>query len=201
MKTIQAILYIILISNLHMSAQKTFQREDSFASEFFRKTYALMVFDKYDGEIISNGDLIQYDSTALRVWTNNIEVRQIFTSGIFYPAIFYEKRIYGNSSFTRPMTKKDEAILPSPVSVLEDTIKIKIPIKDTIRLSNIEELSFLSQSPKLKRFRMWVYRGRLINPIVYFFELRNDEATETTSLSDFIKGSRLSFVQEAWVII
>ena len=65
----------------------------------------------------------------------------------------------------------------------------------------IEELGFLTKSHKIKRFKMWVNRNRIINLVVYFIELTNDKVTMDTDLGTFISGSSLTFVREAWVII
>jgi len=68
-------------------------------------------------------------------------------------------------------------------------------------ISDLEELKFLSKSPKVKRYRMWVYFPEMANPQVYFFELSNDKATDKTNLTDFIKKSKLTFIKDGWVIM
>jgi hypothetical protein len=70
-----------------------------------------------------------------------------------------------------------------------------------LKLSDLEEQPFLSHSVKIKRFKVWFWMPKLANPIVYFFEITNKTATQDTNLSDFIKGSKLTFVKEGWVII
>jgi hypothetical protein len=72
---------------------------------------------------------------------------------------------------------------------------------DTLQISVLEEQTFLSNSPKIKRFKFWLYTKGLLNPTVYFIELTNNKATKNSSLIDFFKGSRLTFAKKAWLII
>ncbi|MES2487868.1 MAG: hypothetical protein V4581_18210 [Bacteroidota bacterium] len=69
-----------------------------------------------------------------------------------------------------------------------------------IKIENLEELEFLS-TPQIKRYRFWLWRENFMNPQVYLFELQNSSATENTSTEDFIKGSKLTFVKDGWIII
>ncbi len=70
-----------------------------------------------------------------------------------------------------------------------------------LRISNIEELEFLSKSPKIKRFRFLVFRPKMSNPQVYFFELTNERANDYTDWDSFIINAKLTFVKEGWIII
>ena len=85
--------------------------------------------------------------------------------------------------------------------MLNDTIEQKGIKYDTATISTVEELTFLTKSAKIRRFKMWVKRRPLINPVDYFIELTNTNARKETDLATFIKGSSLTFVREAWIII
>ena len=41
----------------------------------------------------------------------------------------------------------------------------------------------------------------MANPQVYLFELRNENATEKTDWEKWIKGSKLTFLKDGWIII
>ncbi|MFP9113803.1 hypothetical protein ACLI1A_07655 [Flavobacterium sp. RHBU_3] len=71
----------------------------------------------------------------------------------------------------------------------------------SLNITDLQELKFLSTSPTIKRFRFWLLRENFANPQVFFFELQNENATIDTSLQDFIKGAKLTFVKEGWIII
>jgi hypothetical protein len=68
-------------------------------------------------------------------------------------------------------------------------------------ISNIVELTNLNPSQTVKRFKFLMYMKRIGNPTVYFFELTNKAASKTTDLKTFIKGSRLTFLKQGWVMI
>ena len=66
---------------------------------------------------------------------------------------------------------------------------------------NIEEKSPLNHSVKIKRFEVWVYLPTMANPTVYLFELTNEEATNNMTIAEFIKGARLTFFKQGWIIV
>ncbi|HEY4936873.1 MAG TPA: hypothetical protein VII44_09850 [Puia sp.] len=125
--------------------------------------------------------------------------------GIFYPGIFNDPRIYDTSkksiSFTKPIAQNEKAPKNHGSPMLNDTIEQKGIKYDTATISTVEELTFLTKSAKIRRFKMWVKRRPLINPVDYFIELTNTNARKETDLATFIKGSSLTFVREAWIII
>lgn len=71
----------------------------------------------------------------------------------------------------------------------------------SLRIGSLEELEFLSNNPKVKRFRFWLYPPNMANPQVYLFELTNENANEKTDWKSFIKKAKLTFVKDGWIII
>ncbi|GLB48735.1 hypothetical protein [Neptunitalea lumnitzerae] len=71
----------------------------------------------------------------------------------------------------------------------------------SLNIGSLEELKFLSDNPKVKRFRFWLYRPNMANPQVYVFELTNYKATEKTDWKSFIKDAQLTFVKDGWIIL
>jgi hypothetical protein len=70
---------------------------------------------------------------------------------------------------------------------------------NAVTISDVEDLAFLSPSPTIKRLRFLLDRKLLLNPIVCFIELTNDEATAHTDILLFIRGARLTFFKEGWI--
>jgi hypothetical protein len=68
-------------------------------------------------------------------------------------------------------------------------------------ISDLEEQSFLSHSIKVKRFKLLILTPYFTNPTVYFLEITNNKATDKTDLENFIKGSKLTFLKDAWIDI
>jgi hypothetical protein len=72
---------------------------------------------------------------------------------------------------------------------------------DGLKISNLHEPKFLSTDPTIKRFKFWVFRNGLANPQVYFIDLTNKDADKTTDMNTFLKGSTLTFVKSAWIVL
>lgn len=68
-------------------------------------------------------------------------------------------------------------------------------------ISSLEELKFLNPSPKVKRFKFWLFSKNTSNPTVYLLEITNEQATEKTDLKTFIENGKLSFLKKGWTII
>jgi len=71
----------------------------------------------------------------------------------------------------------------------------------SLQISDLEELEFLSDSPKVKRFRFWLFLPYIQNPQVYVFELRNEKANEKTKWENWIKNAKLTFLKDGWIIL
>ncbi|WP_224996864.1 hypothetical protein [Cesiribacter sp. SM1] len=125
----------------------------------------------------------------------------------------YKKQVYPR--FKRILiTEKDNVISfgPTTIELLTNSPDL-LPIFTTglfyprildshsLRISDLEELKFLSDSPTVKRFRFWLYHPNRANPQVYFFELTNEKADENTDIKAFIEGASLTFVKDGWIIL
>ena len=71
----------------------------------------------------------------------------------------------------------------------------------SLKITDLHEVKFLSTMSTVKRFKFWVFRNGLENPQVYFIELTNELANETTDMTTFLKGSTLTFVKPAWIVL
>jgi len=70
----------------------------------------------------------------------------------------------------------------------------------SLRISDVEELDFLNESKKIKRFRFLLWNEIIMHPTVYFFEMTNDKATKKTDLNSFIENSELTFLKSGWIM-
>ena len=84
---------------------------------------------------------------------------------------------------------------------INEQVFYKINRNDLFNISELEELQFLSNDSEIKRFRFWSFHLGMANPQVYYFELTNESATKNTSLEDFIKNSKLTFVKSGHIIL
>ena len=149
-------------------------QEDYWAKIQFERNYSKKTFTRYVGEVVrADSNLFKYGDQTLKVYATPDSLRSIFGLGLFYSTIIYENG--------------QMAILTSPG-------------KDTMTISNLEELKFL-RKPTCRRFRMLIYVRKMINPILSFIELTNDKATIDTPAGLFIQGALLTYFNEYSILI
>lgn len=73
--------------------------------------------------------------------------------------------------------------------------------EDSLRITDLQELKYVSNGSACKRFSLWLFRKWLANPQVYYFELTNETAVTVTGLKEFIKGSRLTYFNPGGIIL
>jgi len=117
-------------------------------------------------------------------------LKMILKKGILYPQLI--------SGFTTEKRTSEKELDSLSVS---ERYFYELSRGDNLTISNLEELKFLSDSPKIKRFRFWLIRPKSANPEVYLFELTNENADKNTKLKKFIKSSKLTFLKNGWVVI
>jgi hypothetical protein len=70
-----------------------------------------------------------------------------------------------------------------------------------LKISQFEEVNYLSDTPKIKRFKFWVWYENRVNPQVYFIELTNKKALNSTDFREFCRNANLTFIKKAWINI
>ena len=166
------------------------EQENYWAQEFFAKKYVKQNYSRFNGKVKEAGRRkLKYDKKFFNLNGVSNSLISIFKKGIIYPQLINGK---ANSE------KINFDIDSLPVS---QTFFHKIKNSNSFSISNLEELTFLSGSIKVKRFRFWLNEPNRINPQVYLFELTNKEAIKETTLEDFISNSKLTFFKAGWIII
>ena len=153
------------------------EQEDFWAQEFFKNQYEKQNHDKFSEKISVIVDKEILDGNGNHFYFDNKiqfgnRILNIQLSDLKYQSIFTSGILY-----------------PEVIS------------SDDIRIGALEELTFLSNSNKIKRFRMWISYPKRANPEVYLFELINDKASEKTKWNDFIENAELTFIKNGWIII
>ncbi len=167
------------------------EQENYWAEKVFENEYKKQQYDKFKGKIeVINDNEIKFENKILFVDCPK-EYLSIFISGIFYPQL-----IIGNGENVKILSNQEQEKL-SP----EEKFNYNFRRNDNISISAFEELTFLSNSPKIKRFRFWYFRPGFANPQVYFFELTNETAELNTSLENFLANAKLTYIKAAHIII
>jgi len=186
--------------------------------QFFEKNYKKFEYPKFIGDIkisdskIQFGEINYFDERQYVEYSSlEPEYQLIFEKGLLYPNLFLEGM---GVSFRKASDAKDvkntNSINNKKTDTLySDTLNIENPNVERIciieKICCFEELTFLSDSPKVKRFQFWLFSKfgdvYMMNPNVYFFELTNEAANEETDLKSFIENAKLTFIRYAWTII
>ncbi|RZL40794.1 MAG: hypothetical protein EOP00_26115 [Pedobacter sp.] len=187
------LLFFITLANAQERIfQNQGEQEDYWTEELFRNEYVKQSFERFKGKVtVIDKNTVTFDNKTLTIWAFEPALLEILTEGIFYPQILI------GSEENQPIKNSEELKMMS----VEERISYKMTKNDSLKISDFEEVKFLSKSPKVKRFRFWNFRSGFANPMVYFIELTNEDATETTDLKTFIKSAQLTFVKSGWLIL
>jgi hypothetical protein len=140
----------------------------------------------------------QEDSWAIQLFEKNYS-KQIFKK--YKGDIFVNGDTikYSNFSILAFVPTKFKLIFSS--GILYPEIIMSLGPSKIYAIGNFEEQFFLENSTTHKRFKFWLTRKELSNPVACFIELTNQSATDKTYVETFIKGASLTFYKEGWLII
>jgi hypothetical protein len=77
-------------------------------------------------------------------------------------------------------------LIPSDV-LYTDTLK-------KVSVCCFEQFEYLKTKKTARRFKLWKYDGRFVNPTAFYFELTNNNSDKETDLKTFIEGAKLTFM-------
>jgi len=165
------------------------EQEEYWGKKFFEEKYQREDYRKYQGDIKYDGkQAFRYGENVLQVFDINPALLEIFSEGLLYNGVFIGEN------------NAPAIVIPDSVSVMERAW-YNFTRHDSLIITNIGRVSSTGASRKVKRFRCWLSLPGRANPIVYFFELTNERATVLTGTRKFIKGARLTFLKEGWIIL
>lgn len=148
-------------------------------------------YERYKGEIIVKNDTIDYDGTFFIESGLNDTTKIIFEKGILYPGVLAGKHngeIFAIPKNTDTISKNNKK------STLEWG-------SNYLTISNVREISSAISSSQVKVFKFWIFRKGFINPSEYIFTLTNNVSNDSTDLSTFIIGSKLTSFKFVTIII
>lgn len=166
------------------------EQEDYWAEQLFEKEYKKQTFEKYKGDIVIDKNFFRYGNQIFEIDYTSKELITIFSKGLFYPSII-----------TGVVTDKPKSTQELNKMTKAERATYGLLRSDSLGISLVKEVPFLSKSPTQKRFRFWLIRKGRLNPQVCFIELTNSNATSDTDIETFIDGAVLTFYKEGWIII
>lgn len=167
------------------------EQENYWAQELFKKEYKKTTYQVYTKDIKKiSSTSFSYNGKVFQVQGIHKTLELIFTKGILYPQL-----ISGYTTQPKKSAKELDSLS------LGQRYLYEMNRGDNLFIGNLKELRFLSNSPKIKRFRFWLSRPKTANPQVYLFELTYEKATEKTTLKEFIENCKLTFFKAGWIVI
>lgn len=187
MKLQFSILFALLIS-FHSFAQKpgNLSEKDKAIAENFRNDYKKKNYKKFDGKITVKDNLVQFDDKIIYYEKINNATLAILKEGLIYPQLLTDFQM--NKFLDETTDKNQKRFLK-----LQKDPRASFDVNN-VKLNNLSELTFLSSNAKTKRFKISLRDTRLNTTTTYVFELMNDKAPKGSSLEEFIKGAKLTYI-------
>jgi hypothetical protein len=185
------LLYTISLS-LFLSAsvfgQKTEKAgpKDKAVIEHFKNDYKKKNYEKFAGKITVNDNQILFDNKIIFYDKADKITELLLKEGLIYPQLLTDYQIDKFENEDSDRTQKRFAKLQKN---WKDSFEV-----NNIKLSSASELSFLSSDEKVKRFKVVCKDPKFPNLMVYYFELTDKNATKGTSIQDFIKNAKLTYI-------
>ncbi|WP_179354767.1 hypothetical protein [Winogradskyella vidalii] len=153
------------------------EQEDFWAQEFFKDEYEKQIHKTFNGKIEIINEYESLDDNGNFI-TNANEIS------------------FGNRVVEINLNDNKLRSIFEKGIVYPDLISEKY-----FKIWDLEELTFLNKSPKIKKFRMFVNMPERIYPQIILLELKNESADNQTSMSEFIENAKLTFIKEAWLMV
>ncbi|MCS3528725.1 hypothetical protein [Chryseobacterium sp. JUb7] len=155
-------------------------------TEQYKNAYKKKNYKKFEGKIIVKDNLVQFDDKIIFYDKTNPTVKLILQEGLIYPQLLTDYQMNKFIDETTDRTQKRFLKLQKDPRASFDV--------NNMRINDIDYLNFLESDPKVKAFNLICKDNKLSGPIQYLIELTNKEANKETSMEDFIKNAKLTFV-------
>ena len=158
------LIFVFLILSFSANAQK-------------KKT----IYNRFSGTItVISEDAIKYDDELLIILNTETKLKQLFETGILYPAIIRS---------------------PAGIKVSTAPADAVNTIKHDFTIQKLQLVRSKSKSGKIRRFKFVLYQNDIADPAEYFIELRNPKASFKTDIKKFIRGAKLTAIKRGSIVI
>lgn len=161
--------------------------KDQHAVEHFKTEYKKKNYKKFEGKITPANNQILFDDKVVLLDKSDKITASILQKGLIYPQLLTDYQMQKFLDKTTDRTQKRFLKLQKDPKASFDVNNISV---------KITELPFLNINEKVKRFRLTTKNKNLPNPIIYFFELTNSKAVKNMSFEEFVKDSKLSYLDQ-----
>lgn len=186
------LLSLSLCLSLSMTAfaqkNETLSSKDKAIVERFKNDYKKKNYKKFEGKITVKDNLVQFDDKVINYNKSDKTTSFILQNGILYPQLLTDYQMEKFLDETTDKTQKRFLKLQKDPRASFDVNNMKI--------NNSEFLSSLSTDPKAKRFKLVCNDSKIPGTTIYLIELTNKTATPETPIEEFIKNSKLTYLQQ-----
>lgn len=181
---------IFLLFSSSFSAQKNekLSAKDVAIEKHFKDEYKKKNYKKFSGKITVKNNQVLFDDKIILYDKNDKTTLSVLENGLLYPQLLTDFQMDKFLDETTDRTQKRFLKLQKDPRASFDV--------NNIKLSSPSELVYLNTNIKTKRFKITSKDLRLNNTTVYLFELMNDKSTKDISLEDFIKGAKLTYLDQ-----
>ncbi|KQT31466.1 hypothetical protein ASG22_18220 [Chryseobacterium sp. Leaf405] len=162
--------------------------KDKVVIEHFKNDYKKKNYKKFSGNITVKDNQVKFDDKVIYYDKSDKIIELLLKEGLIYPQLLTDYQIDKFENEDSDRTQKRFARLQKN---WKDAFEV-----NNIKLSNPSELSFLSSDEKIKRFKILCKDSKFPNMMVYYVELTDKNATKDTSIQDFIKNSKLTYIYQ-----
>lgn len=179
-----------LLLSMNIFGQKTEKPgpKDKAVIEHFKNDYKKKNYKKFSGNIVVKDNQVSFDNKVIFYDKSDKITTSILQEGLIYPQLLTNYQIDKFENEDSDRTQKRFAKLQKN---WKDAFEV-----NNIKLSNASELSFLSSDEKIKRFKIVCKDPKFPNLMIYYIELTDKNATKETSVQDFIKNSKLTYIYQ-----
>lgn len=179
-------LCLSLSANAFAQKKETLSTKDKIIAEQFKKGYQKKNYKKFTGKIVVTDLQVKFDDKVIFYDKKNQNTKLILQEGLIYPQLLTDYLMEKFLDETTDKTQKRFLKLQKDPRASFDVSNMKI--------EDSHYLPFLDSDPKTKKFNLICKDNKLPGSIQYLIELTNKNATKDTSMQDFIKGSKLTFL-------
>ncbi|MGE8433566.1 MULTISPECIES: hypothetical protein [Chryseobacterium] len=184
----QHVFMLFLLLSISISGQKNevLNAKEKALTEQFKNEYNKKNYKKFVGKITVKDSLVMFDDKIINYDKNDKETKILLQEGIIYPQLLTDYLVEKFlTETTDKMQRKFYKLQKDPRASFD---------MSNMKIMDTHYLSFLSSNPEVKVFNMTSKDGKSPGTSNYLIELTNKNATAATSMEDFIKNSKLTFI-------
>ncbi len=181
------VLCLVFSASLSGQKKEVLSTKDQHAIEHFKNEYKRKNHKKFDGKISLKDNQISFDDKVIFFDKSDKTTISIVQNGLIYPQLLTDYQMQKFLDETTDKTQKRFLKLQKDPKASFDVNNINV---------KISELPFLQIDEKIKRFRLITRNRNLPNSINYLIELTNSKAVKNLSLEEFVKGAKLTYLDQ-----